>query len=120
MTLGVESISTWANHWVNGLMGFVQTIPTWANYWVNGLMGWANHWINGLGWGLLRICFETDTSFETRYQNRKQKSEVTKLQGWGNDYLPIFNGCRQCRRPQNRKEDGGRETRSVARPSGAE
>ena len=32
----------------------------------------------------------------------------------------LFNGCRQCRRPQNRKEDGGRETRSVARPSGAE
>ena len=26
----------------------------------------------------------------------------------------LFNGCRQCRRPQNRKEDGGRETRSVA------
>ena len=26
----------------------------------------------------------------------------------------IFNGCRQCRRPQNRKEDGGRETRTVA------
>ena len=26
----------------------------------------------------------------------------------------IFNGCRQCRRPQNRKEDGGRDTRSVA------
>ena len=42
------------------------------------------------GWGLLRICFETDTSFETRYQNRKQKSEVTKMQGWGNDYLPIY------------------------------
>ena len=49
-------------------------------------MGYGGY---GLGWRLLRICFETDASFETREQNREQKSEATKLQGWGNDYLPI-------------------------------
>ena len=49
-------------------------------------MGYGGY---GLGWGLLRICFETDASFETREQNREQKSEVTKMQGWGNDCLRV-------------------------------
>ena len=54
----MQSIPTWANHWFNGFVGFVQTIPTWANHWVNGFVGfvqtiptWANHWVNGsMGW----------------------------------------------------------------------
>ena len=44
MNLGVESIPTWANHWVNGLMQIHLARMI-------GLMGWAHHWgkwINGL------------------------------------------------------------------------
>ena len=79
----MQSIPTWANDWVNGLMD-------WAHHWVNGLMCWANHRLMGwVGASYGYVSKQTRVSKpDTRIENRRAK--LPKCRGGGMTTYPYI------------------------------